>query len=99
LGGSPKFGQNNCLTYNYLYCEFQLSMSSRLKWPFFRPTFWGNPFGVELNKTNMQTTPIGLHFYQLSKIYTLSGLGGVSGTSDWSEEKKNKIRNKVPQLG
>jgi len=29
-------------------------------------------------------------------------LGGVSGTSDWSEEKrkrKKKIRKKVPQLG
>jgi len=25
-----------------------------------------------------------------SQISTLSGLGGVSGTSDWSEEKRKK---------
>jgi len=51
---TPKFGLNNCLTYNYL---FQLSMSSHSKWPFFRPTFWGEPFDMELNINNMQTTP------------------------------------------
>jgi len=32
-------------------------MSSRSKWLFFQPTFWGEPFDVELNKNNMQTTP------------------------------------------
>jgi len=38
---TSKFSQNNCLTNNFLHCEFQLSMSSRSKWLFFRPTFWG----------------------------------------------------------
>jgi len=31
-----KFGQNNCLTYNFLHCEFQISMLSSSK-----VTFWG----------------------------------------------------------
>jgi len=31
---------------------------------------------MELNKNNMQTTPIGLHFHQLSDFY-ISSLGGV----------------------
>jgi len=31
--------------------------------PFFGPHFEGEPFDVELNKNNMQTTPIGLHFH------------------------------------
>jgi len=71
LGGRPrripKLGQNNCLTYNFLHCEFQLFTSSCSKWPFFRPTFWGEPsFDVGLLKINMQTTPIRLHFHQLS---------------------------------
>jgi len=46
LGGSPpprrtpKFGQNNRLTYNFLHCEFQISMLSSSK-----VTFWGGHFG------------------------------------------------------
>jgi len=52
-----------------------------------------------LIKTTCKQPPsIDLHFHQLSDFY-ISGLGGVSGTSDWSyrrkkEEKKKEI--KVP---
>jgi len=45
------------IPYSLLHCKFQLSMSSRSNWLFFRPTFWGESFDVELNKNNMQTTP------------------------------------------
>jgi len=39
LGGlpplrTPKFGQNNCVTYNFLHSEFQLSMLSSLSFIF-----------------------------------------------------------------
>jgi len=45
LGGSPplrtpKFGRNNCLTYNFLHSEFQLSMLSSSK-----VLFWGVNIG------------------------------------------------------
>jgi len=36
LPEDTKFGQNNCLTNNFLHCEFQLSMFSSLK-----VLFWG----------------------------------------------------------
>jgi len=77
----PKFCLNNCLTNIFLHCEFQLfmlnslkilfkyefklSMSSRSKWP----TFWEEPFDVELQKNICKQPPIGLHFHQLSDFY------------------------------
>jgi len=36
---NPQLGQNNCLTYNFLHCEFQISVLSSLK-----VTFWEGPF-------------------------------------------------------
>jgi len=36
---TPKFGQNNCLTYNFLHSEFQLSMLSSSKVSFLEGQF------------------------------------------------------------
>jgi len=40
LRRTPNCGQNNCLTYNFLHCEFQISMLSSSK-----VSFWGGHFG------------------------------------------------------
>jgi len=51
---TPKFGQNNCFTYNFLHSEFQLSTSSRSKRLFLGPTFRG-ALWRGASKNNMQT--------------------------------------------
>jgi len=38
---TPKFGRNNCLSCNFLHCEFQLSMLSSSKVSFRDGHFWG----------------------------------------------------------
>jgi len=56
----------------------------------------GDPFNVYLTctfKNKMQTTSHGSPIFTNSQISTLSGLGGVSGTSDWSKERKKKCPN------
>jgi len=98
LGGSPsrrtpKFGQNNCFTYNFLHYEFQPFTSSCTKWPFFGPHIGGSPLTWSLIKTICKQSPIGLYFHQLSGFY-IKWSRRISGTSDWSEEKiKNKKKS------
>jgi len=55
----------------------------------------GEPFDVELKKTICKQ-PSYVSIFTNSHISTLSGLGGVSGTSDLVGKKKKK--KKVPQL-
>jgi len=63
----------------------------------FGPTFWGEPFDVGLLKICKQPH-IGPSFTN-PQIFILSGLGEVSGTSNWSVEKKEKNKKKLPQWG
>jgi len=65
----PKFGQNNCLAYKFLHCEFQLSTSSRTKWPLLEPKIWEGALWRVASKTICKQSHIGLPFHQISDFY------------------------------
>jgi len=63
-GVLQNFGQNNCLTNNFLYCEFQLFMFSSLKVLFFEGVSLpgGLPNLVKVNDSQTSSYIVSLNF-------------------------------------
>jgi len=100
---TPKFGPNNCLTNNFLHCEFQFSMLSSSK-----VSFWGvRPPGGSPNlvKTIVSQTSsyiVSFNFlcWAVQKFYFLGAIfGGLSPGGQFAQIRSKKLSHKqLPTL-
>jgi len=92
LGGflswiASKFGQNNCLAYNFLTLWLSTFYVKSFKMDLFGPAFWKVLWSGPQKIIWKQPPHITL--FTKYEIPTLSELGEVRGTTDWPEKEKS----------